>query len=65
MFKVHATGRAGQGDIQILCTAEETEPKWAGAKTATPNVYLAENDQLYTFDRELVTCPDCLAKEGI
>ncbi len=60
---VHKVSYSSQPDILIDCNQVWTTPAWG--KTASTNihgVYRADNDSLYTFESNLVTCKDCLDK---
>ncbi len=61
---VHLCDYADQPDIRIACTETWTTPKWAGPEKRTDlpaDVHQGDNDQLYTFEPELVTCVACKA----
>jgi hypothetical protein len=58
---IHLCDWASQPDIHILCSGKWTTPKW-GAKAPVESfdgVYEDEQQDLYTFDDEKVTCPTC------
>jgi hypothetical protein len=56
---VHLCDWAVQPDIRIACTGVMTTPAWGEHQFAEDHVYLADNEDLYTFDERLVTCPNC------
>jgi hypothetical protein len=62
---VHLCDWASQPDIRIKCSQTMTTPKWRSSETSaellSPGIYKANNGDLYTFDRGLVTCPECRA----
>jgi hypothetical protein len=58
---VHLVNWASQPDLQLWCSGEMTTPKW-GKKAEGSGVFLAQNDQIYTFDKRKVTCRACLEK---
>lgn len=56
---VHLCDWSGQPDIHIACSETWTMPRWFGANTDLKDVYRSEDDRLYAFDREKVTCKKC------
>lgn len=59
---VHSIIYASQPDLQFRCDESWSTPKWGETNTDTPGVFIADDDRLYTFDRDSVTCTTCLAK---
>lgn len=56
---------ASQPDLQFACDGVWSDPKWGPESETTTDVkgvYVADNDRLYTFDSESITCKACLAK---
>lgn len=68
MKLVHLSDYASQPDIRIFCSQRWTTPAWRTAENEAekdalpPEVYLEGGKELYTFNKEKVTCPSCLAK---
>lgn len=56
---------AGRKDLQVCCNTlignGWFQPKWGDGndKTADPDVFVANNDHLYTFITEKTTCKAC------
>ena len=59
---VHFCDYARQLEIVIFCTGEGTIPAWGEHLTGDPDVFVAENGKLYTFDAAKVTCAACNKK---
>jgi hypothetical protein len=58
-------GWASQPNIQFVCDGAWSDPKWGTddeRSTDDEAVHVADNDRLYTFERDKVTCPACQAK---
>lgn len=62
--KICYVGWAQQPDIQFCCDSTWSSPKWGTRKdqVAAPEVYVADNDRLYTFNTSKVTCEACLTE---
>ena len=57
---IHYCGWSSQPDICIAC-GKWTTPKWNNKQEPLfKHVYLDDEDELYTFEKKLVTCGDCL-----
>ena len=53
------------GNLRIVCFAGRWfQPKWGEGndKTIDPEIYVANNDHLYSKLTEKVTCVDCIEK---
>lgn len=61
LTQVHLVNWSSQPDLQLWCSGEMTTPKW-GKTAEGSGVFLAQNDQIYTFDKRKVTCRACLEK---
>lgn len=61
---IHAIGYSSQPDIQFLCDGAWSTPKWGEGEDTTEDedVFVADDDRHYTFNREKVTCKKCLKK---
>lgn len=63
---VHQISWASQPDLQFWCDSEWSTPKWGTTDdqyTEIREVYVADDDRLYTFNSEKVTCPACKGKK--
>ncbi len=61
---VHRVGWAAQGHVQLACSDSWAEAKWGSddeTSTTDEDVHVAEDDRLYTFDEDKVTCEACAA----
>ncbi len=61
---IHHCGWAGQPDIRIDCDLSWTTPAWVQELEDgiyQPGVYWSDDDRLYTFEIEKVTCEKCVA----
>jgi hypothetical protein len=59
---VHRGGYSDGKHIQLVCDNSWVEPKWGrdeDRKTTDPEVYVADDDRLYTFNSEKTTCEGC------
>lgn len=59
--KIHLVEYASQPDIQYKCDGVWDTPKW-NSPTVMPNdgVFIGEMLRYYTFDKDKVTCEECL-----
>ncbi len=62
---VHLCCYASQPDLQIHCNEEWTTPGWGPIADTiiSEGVYRADNNMLYTFEKEKVTCVTCVIKK--
>lgn len=58
---VHWSDWAGQPQIRVACDQSYGTPEWSerGGMTDTPNVYRRDDQKLYAFERDPVTCDAC------
>lgn len=56
---IHLSDYAQQPEVRIACTQRYSSP-WNQPKDLPPGVHQLDED-LYTFDEDLVTCPECKA----
>lgn len=64
---VHLSRLSYQPDIQILCTGNWVQPVWSGSEKHSnlpEGVYEDTENNLYTFQEGLTTCPDCTKKSA-
>lgn len=57
---IHRIGYASQPDIQFACDETWSTPKWGTPETPITDVFVSDDDRLYTFDNNRVTCPKCV-----
>ena len=65
MSDVHYCAWSSQPDIQIFCDGSWAQPAWTHPETETPEVYRTDDDRLYTFEKDPVTCPACRSKMAL
>lgn len=58
---IHLVDWASQPDIRIKCSQAMTTPAWTNT-LVEPDVYRADNGDVYTFTPSKVTCPACASK---
>jgi len=56
---IHDICWGAQGDLQVSCDKSFGEAGWNQPRKLPKNVYIMEDKRLYTFDDNLVTCPEC------
>lgn len=59
---VHLGGYSDSKHIQITCDQSWVEPKWGSpdeTRTTDKEVYIADDDRLYTFNENKVSCSGC------
>lgn len=64
---VHYSDWSGQPDVHILCDDSWTTPSWGRITLIQRSlerreIYRADDERFYTFERAKVTCKACLAK---
>jgi hypothetical protein len=61
---IHLCDYASQPDIHLVCTNTWTIPKWCPDPNAPDTgVYESDEGLLYTFEKSLVSCPECYDPE--
>lgn len=66
-LKVHFSDWSSQPDVHILCDDSWVTPAWGRSTLIQRSlerreIYRADDERFYTFEREKVTCKACLAK---
>lgn len=60
---VHSARGPFSGNIQLICyVGRWFQSKWGpedSSKTTDSEIFIANNDLLYTFNHEKATCTDC------
>lgn len=62
---VHLIHWSSHSSLQFLCDGSWGTSKWGpedDSKTVDENVFVADDERLYTFEAEKATCEACKAK---
>jgi hypothetical protein len=59
---VHRSADGDRSHHRLACESAWVESKWGNALTEFKEVYRLEDDRLFTFRDELVTCAACVAR---
>ena len=62
MKQIHLCNWSQQPDIKIACSGKYTQPSRSNNTYNISGIYEDLEGELYTFDKELVSCEECERK---